>query len=81
MPIKLIRLKKIVNYFQTIHSFGYYRGWNEKYESYVDFYHLPPKQQKKIARKNARIFKAPADYTYRDFKDLELVYLGDNLLD
>ncbi len=73
--------KKIKVYFEKRHSFGYFCGWDEVSEKYVDFNLLNNKQKLRIVKKNSHIFRNPYRYTYKDFKDVQLIYFGKNLLE
>jgi hypothetical protein len=81
MPIRLFSFRKIGCFFRTIHSFGYYRGYDCKSDDYIAFSQLSKKQQMRIIKTNLHIFKNPEKYSYKDFKELKLIYLGENLLE
>jgi len=81
MPFRLNSQKKIQKFFLDIHSFGYYKGWDNVKDKYVEFSTLPEKQQIRIVKANKRIFKKPEFHTYQDFIEVQLIYLGDNLLE
>jgi len=81
MPFRLNSQEKIRKFFSNIHSFGYYKGWDSDKGKYVEFSKLPKKQQIRIIKANKRIFKKPEFHTYQDFIEVQLIYLGDNLLE
>jgi hypothetical protein len=81
MPLNLFLKKRIKTFFKARHNFGYFLGWDEINQTFVDFTHLSEKQQSRIVEKNLPIFKYPGRYTYKDFTEVQLIYLGKNLLD
>ncbi len=75
------KTKKIKSYFETKHSFGYFHGWDNVSNKFVDFNLLEEKQKFRIIKRNIRIFRKPDKYTYKDFKEVQLIYFGKNLLE
>ena len=81
MPLRLKSHEKIRKFFSDIHSFGYYKGWDSDSGKYLEFSKLPKNQQIRIIKANKKIFEKPEYHTYLDFIEIQLIYLGDNLLE